>query len=197
MSIIDRQRGLTLIELIVFIVIVGVALAGVLTVLNHTTQHSADPMVRKQALAIAESLLEEVMAQAFTWCDPDDPNAATATGTGSCTAGMAESLGPEGAETRSSTTTPYDNVSDYVNADGSAISGDGFGLGDATHPIRNIAGTAAAPTGYTASIDVEESSLDGSIAAADSLLVTVTVNAPGETIQVQGYRTRYAPNSLP
>lgn len=191
MSIIDRQRGLTLIELIVFIVIVGVALAGVLTVLNHTTQHSADPMVRKQALAIAESLLEEVMAQAFTWCDPDDPNAATATGTGACTAGMAESLGPEGAETRGT----YDNVSDYVNADGSAISGDGFGLGDATHPIRNIAGTATAPLGYTASIDVEESGLNG--IATDSLLVTVTVNAPGETLQVQGYRTRHAPNSLP
>lgn len=195
---IDRQCGLTLIELIVFIVIVGVALAGVLTVLNHTTQHSADPMVRKQALAIAEAILDEVMAQAFTWCDPDDPQAATATSnavgtTGCSSAALVEALGPEGAETRGT----YDNVSDYVNADGSAIGGDAFGLGDATHALRNIAGTATAPLGYTASIDVEASSLDGTIPAADSLLVTVTVNAPGETIQVQGYRTRYAPNSVP
>ena len=61
-----QQGGLTLIELIVFIVIVGVALAGVLTVLNHATRHSADPMLRKQALAIADSLLREIVQQPFT-----------------------------------------------------------------------------------------------------------------------------------
>jgi MSHA pilin protein MshD len=197
MMSIRPQRGLTLIELIVFIVIVGVALAGVLAVLDHTTRHSADPMIRKQALTIAEALLDEVMAQPFTWCDPDDPQAATATSnvvgaTGCSSAALVEALGPEGAETRGT----YDNVSDYVNADGSAISGDAFGLGDATHALRNIASTAVAPLGYTASIRVEESGLNG-IAAADSLLVTVTVNALGETLQVQGYRTRYAPNSVP
>ncbi|MCE9569660.1 MAG: type II secretion system GspH family protein, partial [Rhodocyclales bacterium] len=42
-----RQHGLTLIELIVFIVIVSVALAGVLSVLNLTARSSADPMIRK------------------------------------------------------------------------------------------------------------------------------------------------------
>ena len=54
----SRQRGLSLIELIMFIVIVGSALAGVLSVLNFTTKSSADPMVRKQALAIAEQIRE-------------------------------------------------------------------------------------------------------------------------------------------
>lgn len=196
-----HQRGLTLIELIVFIVIVGVALAGVLTVLNHTTRHSADPLVRKQALAIAEALLEEVMLQPFSWCDPDDPQAATATSnavgaTGCSAAGMVEGIGPESGESRFSTTTPYDNVNDYVNADGTAISGNTFGLGDATNAIGNVVGNAFAPLGYTASIRVEQSSLNA-IPVAASLLITVTVAAPGETIQVQGYRTRHSPNLLP
>jgi MSHA pilin protein MshD len=62
MSFIERQRGLTLVELIIFIVIVGVALAGVLSVFNQVTRSSADPLVRKQATAVAESLLEEIMA---------------------------------------------------------------------------------------------------------------------------------------
>jgi len=65
MSITDRQRGLTLIELIVFIVIVAAALAGVLAVFNVTTRHSADSLVRKQALAVAESLLAEIEARPF------------------------------------------------------------------------------------------------------------------------------------
>lgn len=64
------QHGLTLIELIVFIVIVGAALAGVLSVFNVTMRHSADPLVRKQALAVAESLLEEIEARPFN-CPPD------------------------------------------------------------------------------------------------------------------------------
>ncbi|MFA6986493.1 MAG: prepilin-type N-terminal cleavage/methylation domain-containing protein, partial [Arenimonas sp.] len=53
-----RQAGLSLIELVMFIVIVGVAVAGVLSVLTVTAQHSADPMIQKQAQAIAEAMLE-------------------------------------------------------------------------------------------------------------------------------------------
>ncbi len=59
------QRGASLIELIMFIVIVSVALAGILLVMNQTTRGSADPLVRKQALAAAYSLLEEVELQDF------------------------------------------------------------------------------------------------------------------------------------
>jgi Tfp pilus assembly protein PilV len=73
-----KSRGLSLIELIMFIVIVGAAVAGIIAMIGMTTQSSADPMIRKQALAIAEAMLEEVRLQPFTYCDPDDPGAATA-----------------------------------------------------------------------------------------------------------------------
>ena len=61
----DFQHGISLIELIMFIVIIGVAVAGILLVMNRVTGHSADTLVRKQALAAAESLLEEVQLQDF------------------------------------------------------------------------------------------------------------------------------------
>jgi MSHA pilin protein MshD len=57
------QRGISLIELIMFIVIISVALAGILLVMNKVMAHSADPLIRKQALAIAESMLEEIRLQ--------------------------------------------------------------------------------------------------------------------------------------
>jgi len=63
---IARQAGISLVELVMFIVIVSVGLAGILSVMNVTTRHSADPLIRKQALAIAESLLEEIELQAYT-----------------------------------------------------------------------------------------------------------------------------------
>lgn len=183
MSINRRQHGLTLIELIMFIVIVGVALAGVLTVLNHTTRHSADPLIRKQALAIAEAVLEEVMLQPFTFCDPDDPDAATAVDTGTCT--VPEGIGVESVagntDTRLSNTSPFDNVSDY------------HGL-DLPMPL-NIAGGGSGPA-YRTQVAVEAVDLNG-ISGGAALRVTVTVEAPGETIQLQGYRTRHSPNMLP
>ncbi len=68
-AVVDRQSGISLIELVIFMVIVGIAMAGIVSSINFNVQHSADPVVKKQALAIAEALLEEVMLQNFT--DPD------------------------------------------------------------------------------------------------------------------------------
>ena len=126
------ERGVSLVELIIFIVVVGVAVVGVLAAINLGTRSSADPMVQKQALAIAEALLEEVQLQPFTYCDPDDANAATALTSGGCAVAAndesridpvsppyAGGLGPEPgpptppAEARGSTTSPLDNVGDY------------------------------------------------------------------------------------
>lgn len=66
MSFIDRARGLTLIELVIFIVVVAAAVAGVMAVFVQGTRGSGDPLVRKQAMAVAESLLEEIMAVPYT-----------------------------------------------------------------------------------------------------------------------------------
>src|SRR5882762_2045905 len=73
------EHGISLVELIVFIVIVGIAVAGVVGALSMATRASADPMIQKQALAVAEALMEEIQLMPFTFCDPDDSNAATAT----------------------------------------------------------------------------------------------------------------------
>jgi len=106
------EHGISLVELIVFIVIVSVAVAGVLGALSMATRASADPLIQKQALAIAEALLEEVQLQPFTYCDPDDANAASAFSAADCTGGAGGvndenrlPLGPEAGETRTSVTT--------------------------------------------------------------------------------------------
>jgi MSHA pilin protein MshD len=57
--------GFGLIEAILFLVIVGVAVTGLVRVLGQYTRQSADPLVRKQALAVAESLLEEILPRDF------------------------------------------------------------------------------------------------------------------------------------
>jgi MSHA pilin protein MshD len=66
MCINKSQHGISLIELILFIIIVSIALTSLLMVMNMNTQSSVDPLLRKQALAIAESVLEEVELQDFS-----------------------------------------------------------------------------------------------------------------------------------
>lgn len=183
-----NQRGVSLIELIMFIVIVSVALAGILLVMNVTTRSSADPLVHKQALAIAESLLEEVELMPFTFCDPDDATASTAAsavvGAGGCAATV-EALGPEAGEARDPAVIPFDNVNDY----------NVFAM--AAGLTLDITGTNTGVTGYAASVAVTATAL-GAIPVGESLLITVTVTGPdGVPVVVEGMRTRYAPRALP
>ena len=99
-----HQCGATLIELIITIVIISIALSGILSVVHITTKYSADPIIQSQAIAIAESYLEEILLLPIT-----DPN------------------GSNAGETRAT----FDNIDDYsgladpgaIDQSGSAIAG--------------------------------------------------------------------------
>lgn len=190
-----RQAGLSMVELIIFIVIISVAVAGVLSVLTYTTGRSADPLQRKQAILLAEALLEEVSLARMTFCHPDDPKAETALNAGQCT--TAETVGGGG-------TRPYANINDYVSAFGTPAS---FTAGDTTGKVTDALGNTLAGGQYRAFVTVSANAtlgpagaqLTGSATAdTDLLLISVAVEyGNGERIVLDRLRTRYAPNSTP
>lgn len=186
-----RQKGISLIELIMFIVIVSVGIAGILSVMNVTSQASADPMLRKQALAIAESLLEEITLQPFTYCDPDDPAATIAINTADCA--TPEAFGTEGGESRYSAAQPFDNVSDYGSAAGSGVANP---LLPSPPGILGLDGVVIPGLGaYSATVTISNDA-QGGIPAADALRIDVRVQGPGNTdVTLSGYRFRYAPRT--
>jgi len=59
------EQGFTLIELIVFIVVISLALTGLFSVFNQSMLNSVDPIIRVRALELAQSKLDEVLVRKF------------------------------------------------------------------------------------------------------------------------------------
>ena len=171
------QRGVTLIELVIFIVVVSIAVVGLLQIFTRTTASSADPQLRKQALAIAEAMLDEIEGARFTYCRVDDPAAETATSVANCTL----------AEGPATSIRPYYRVSDY-----SLI----------TTPYTSDAAGNEFPKGYEAKVVISPvTTLQANPVQKYDLValrISVTVSyGANQQIVLDGYRTRYAPNSIP
>ena len=183
----SRPRGFSLIEVVIFIVVLGIGVAGMAVIYNQLTISSVDPVVRKQAVAIANSLMEEIQLRPFTLCDPDDPNVFTAP-TPAC--GTPEIIGVEGTESRYGPTF-FDNVSDY----------NGFQMLGSIQDISN--NTILELNGFRADVTVVNAGADfvtvpvtPAIPADAALRISVIVTGPANVrVALQGYRLRYAPNS--
>ena len=192
----NKQTGVTLIELVVFMVIISVALVGVLKVLDITNRSSVDPLVRKQALSIAESLLLEIEQQPFTYCDPDDANVSTATSAAACTnsqdkGGAALTSPTPSSESRYSNTDPFDNVADYGGFTMPGSGCTGVCSPSDTTPLSGLTGYAVTVTITRAGVAVPFASL----ALDEVLKISVRVTGPANTdVSLTGYRVRYAPN---
>lgn len=60
-----RQIGFTLIELLVSTVVISIGVIGVLLASSMAVRHSGDSLIAHQAIAIAESYMEEIAQKAF------------------------------------------------------------------------------------------------------------------------------------
>ena len=154
--------GFTLVEMIVFIVIVGVALAGVLTVLNITTKSSADPMQPKQAFLVAEAMLEEMISKDY--CDPD-------------TFVRTVSPSPCGAHTTEASRNLYDDILDYNGYSSVGV-----------RSLDNLATPVVGLGNYNVAVAV---SAETTIQGAAGRLVTVTVSVGGNSYALSDYRFNY------
>lgn len=151
-------RGFTLIELIIAVLIISVAVAGVLAAYVNSVKGSGDALVNKQLIAIAEEMLEEILLK---------PYAVTGTAPGN----VPVSCGP--AASRAA----FDDVRDYA--------------GYQTNGICDIDGNAIPGLGgYRVSVAIDPGFALGGI--ANTLRVTVTTSASGQSIVLDGFRTNYA-----
>ena len=183
----QRVTGFSLIEAIIFMVVLGIGVASMLVLYTTATRGSVDPVVRKQVLALANSILEEIELRGFTFCDPDDSAVYTATSSAGCT--TPEAIGLEAGESLAARSS-LDNVNDY---DGLAMTGAGI------VDIRGVPISATSLAGYSVSVaiaNITAGELPLITDTNDALRITVTASGPtGVSVTLQAYRLRYAPNS--
>ncbi|MEW6352727.1 MAG: prepilin-type N-terminal cleavage/methylation domain-containing protein [Pseudomonadota bacterium] len=167
------MRGLTFIELIVTVVILGIAATGILYTMTINTRSSADPMVQEQAILIAESYMEEILLKKFL-----DPSSGTS------------NVCPTPEASRAQ----YDNVCDYYNLNNSGAR-DQFGSVIAGLENYNVSVTVRpnpvnAPT-FTASISTLTNSFPTEIRVLQVDVTVTNSQFPELSIPLTGYRTNY------
>lgn len=156
----DRS-GVTLVELVLSIVIIGVTVTGTLLAINRTVRSSADPMIVKQALAIGEAYLEEILLKDYY--DPEQ-----GAGAGICPAVEASR-------------DLYDNLCDYDTLDDSGARDheDNAIAGLEGYRVRVSVETAAATLGALTG-DTEVVRVDVRVTHSDVVDLTLS-----------GYRTNF------
>jgi MSHA pilin protein MshD len=164
-----RAHGVTLVELVVAIAIIGTGVAGILAVMEVTTRRSADPMIMQQAQLIAESYLEEILLKKFY--DPDTNNVCPA---------------PEASRA------DYDNVCDYNGLNNSTGALDQFGNTVSGLESYNVAVTVTADN--TVTLGPPGPGEINNTGALRVLRVNVVVthdNFGGVSVPLTGYRVNY------
>ncbi len=198
---------MSLVDVLMVIVLVALAASALMTLSGRLAQQSAEAARTRQALALAESLLAEVRHMPFTYCDPGDANARTATaavvgGAGGC-ATTVDGLGAEPGETRYAAASRFDGVTDYRGFTMPATPGCPGLCNLAGAPIdtpgSTLAGCRASVTLAAQAITAAPPAL--SIPALDAagtpqvLRISVSVDCPGQQpVVVEGWRVRHAPN---
>ena len=178
------QRGVSLIELVLVIVIVSIGVAGFMSVINLTTGRSSDPLLRVQANAIAESYLEEAMLKPF--CDPNwDPDSNPTTTTvcpTDCVSRACATCRGVGIGWTTEARGSYDDVCDYSFTDTGAVDQTGT-------PI-------AALSNFNVTISTVDNDtlngLNGTAGRVARIDVNVThATHPDINVTLSGYRTNF------
>ena len=161
------QTGATLVELVMTIVIISVAIAGVIGAFALISGRSADPLNQTRATELAQLYIDEIISKKY---DDATPEGGQPPYSGSC------DIRSEGAETRPT----FDDVDDYDDVTDSPPS-------DAQGPLDGY-------SGFTVNVSVSCAGTDPGIGlpSAEAKRIDLTITDPGgQTFVFAAYRANF------
>ena len=106
----SSQSGLSLIEAIIFILIISIGLTGIISVYLYTTSNSANTMLSLKTVELSQALMDEILSKSY---DEKTPTGGGCVGSGAntaCNSSTALSaFGIDGVESRPN----FNDVDDY------------------------------------------------------------------------------------
>lgn len=159
------QRGATLVELVMTIVIISVAIAGVVGAFALISGRSADPLNQTRAVELAQLYMDEIISKKY---DDATPQGGTPKYSGSC------NIGPEGGETRDS----FDDVDDYHNTSDS--------------PPESAEAVLNGYNGFAVDVTVTCAGGEVGLPASEAKRVDLSITAPGgQSFLFSAYRANF------
>jgi MSHA pilin protein MshD len=159
------ERGATLVELVITIVIISIAIAGVVGAFSLITGRSADPLNQTRAVELAQLYMDEILTKKY---GESTPQGGVPRQPGNC------ALGPDGSETRAT----FNDVDDYN------------GLSEAPKTHTNTALTGY--QGFNVGVSVACAGSELGLASAEAKRIDLTISAPGnQSFVFSAYRVNF------
>ena len=165
----SRCKGVTLVELVITIVVIGIAMSALISSLSTGIANSSTPLWEGKALELSQAYLDEIQAMKF--------DESSAIGGGELASVECNSANFDDGETRAL----YDDVDDY------------HGLTDAPPVLIDSTISMAEYANYSVSVQVSCAGGDLGLANSDSAKrITVIVTVPGgESRSVAFYKGNF------
>ena len=172
----SHNRGFTLVEIIVVIIVFSIAAVGVLGTYQQTMRHANDPVHNARAVKLAQAYLEEILGKRFD----ENGGQGGVPRCGSADAGSqlcSGAFGPDGGE---GSRDLFDDVDDY----------DGLDIPTATDAQGNV---LTGYTGYRVQVQVVNAGNElVGLNNVEAKRVDITVTTPrGYDFNFSGYRVNY------
>lgn len=184
------ERGFTLIELVIGIMVFAVAMSLFMALIVPQARHSVEPVVQIRASELAQSLMSEIASKAF------DDNSLRSGGTERCNENgnnctPSNMLGRDGTESRN----VFNDVDDYngMSEAGSNIL-NGFGSSITLNGSPLYEGfSVSVRVFYDDDMDgIDDAIANGAIYIGNTKLISITVTTPGgENMVFSSYRSNY------
>jgi MSHA pilin protein MshD len=162
------HRGATLVELVMTIVIISIAIAGVVGAFSLIAGRSADPLNQTRAIALSQLYFDEILSRKYDHNTPD----------GGVPRQEGCSIGPEGGESDRS---DFNDADDYDGLDES--------------PPLNADGNEVDPAYQSYRVQVTVACEGGEVGLSDdddAKRITVTITDPSDNNYVfSGYRGNF------
>ncbi|MCM0610898.1 prepilin-type N-terminal cleavage/methylation domain-containing protein [Marinobacter sediminum] len=159
------QRGATLVELVITIVIISIAIAGVVGAFALISGRSADPLNETRAVALAQLYMDEILTRKY---DEQTPQGGVPRYSGGC------SIGADGSEDRAS----FDDVDDYD------------GLNDS--PPASALASLTGYTGFSVAVTVTCSGGDVGLPVSQAKRIDLLISAPdNRSFVFSAYRANF------